>query len=214
MISEANLSQQNFPYLGIRTAVVAGVEARLLRVGFVGELGYEIHLPAHSMAEVWRALIQEGKKFGIQPFGVEAQRLLRLEKGHLIFGQDTDGNTNPYEVGLGWGVNLKKTQFHGKHSLKHLKDVSRRTLVGFECDSENSTLIFENHLVIEESEISGRVTSVGYSPSLKKTIGLAMLERHREVDEIISIKCSKGSTIEARITSPSFYDPKIERQDI
>ena len=212
--TETELDQDTFPYLGIRTARVAGVEARLMRVGFVGELGYEIHLPYHSMADVWETLVQKGQEFGIHPFGVEAQRLLRLEKGHLIFGQDTDGNTNPFEVGLGWGVNLKKEQFFGKHSLKYLKDVTKRKLVGFKCDLAASNFLLENHLVIENSQIMGRITSVGQSPTLDQTIGLAMLEEDLGEGEVISIKGSKGNTINAHVTTTSFYDPKNERQNV
>ena len=212
--TETELDQDTFPYLGIRTAIVAGVEARLMRVGFVGELGYEIHLPYHSMADMWETLVKKGQEFRIHPFGVEAQRLLRLEKGHLIFGQDTDGNTNPFEVGLGWGVNLKKEQFFGKHSLKYLKDVTKRKLVGFKCDLAASNFLLENHLVIENSQIMGRITSVGQSPTLDRTIGLAMLEEDLEEGEVISIKGSRGNTINAHVTTPSFYDPKNERQNV
>ena len=75
-----------------------------------------------------------GRSRGIVPFGVEAQRLLRLEKGHLIFGQDTDGTTNPFEVNLAWGVRLSKPQFVGKHSLSLLKPKLGRRLVGFEAN--------------------------------------------------------------------------------
>tara|TARA_Y100001934_G_scaffold245547_1_gene303906 strand:+ start:89 stop:808 length:720 start_codon:yes stop_codon:yes gene_type:complete len=212
--TETELDQDAFPYLGIRTTRVAGVEARLMRVGFVGELGYEIHLPYHSMADVWETLVKKGQEFGIHPFGVEAQRLLRLEKGHLIFGQDTDGNTNPFEVGLGWGVNLKKEQFFGKHSLKYLKDVTKRKLVGFKCDLADSNFLLENHLVIENSQIMGRITSVGQSPTLDQTIGLAMLEEDLGEGEVISIKGSKGNTINAHVTTTPFYDPKNERQNV
>ena len=70
-----------------------------MRVGFVGELGYEIHVPADTARHVWDALMAAGAAVGIRPFGVEAQRLLRLEKGHMIVGQDTDGLTTPLEAG-------------------------------------------------------------------------------------------------------------------
>ena len=83
----------------MREGEVAEVPARLLRVGFVGEWGYEIHVPADSAVWVWDRLIEAGRDFGIQPFGVEAQRILRLEKGHVIIGQDTDGLTHPFEAG-------------------------------------------------------------------------------------------------------------------
>src|SRR6202035_1165820 len=94
-LTDVDLSDASFPFLGVRSGRVAGVPARLLRVGFVGELGYEIHLPAGCGEFVWDRLLEAGRGFDIKPFGVEAQRLLRLEKGHIIIGQDTDGLTHP-----------------------------------------------------------------------------------------------------------------------
>jgi sarcosine oxidase subunit alpha len=93
--ADLDLSAEGFPYLGVRQGTVAGIKARLLRVGFVGELGYEIHVPARHALKLWDALMEAGKAFDIRPFGVETQRLLRLEKGHVIISQDTDGMTHP-----------------------------------------------------------------------------------------------------------------------
>ena len=100
---DIDLSPTAFPYLGVRMGTVAGIPARLLRVGFVGELGYEIHCPRIYGEALWDALMEAGKPFGIRPFGVEAQRVLRLEKGHIIVGQDTDGLTNPLRGRHGLG---------------------------------------------------------------------------------------------------------------
>src|SRR5690606_36047453 len=95
LCQDVDLSAVGFPYLAVRQGTVAGIPARLLRVGFVGELGYEIHVPARYGEYLWDALMQAGEKDEIRPFGVETQRLLRLEKGHVIIGQDTDGMTHP-----------------------------------------------------------------------------------------------------------------------
>ncbi|MEO8630985.1 MAG: 2Fe-2S iron-sulfur cluster-binding protein, partial [Betaproteobacteria bacterium] len=92
-LTDIALENAAFPYLGIREGHIAGVPVRAMRVGFVGELGYEIHVAADNAAYLWDALVESGADFGIRPFGVEAQRLLRLEKGHIIIGQDTDGLT-------------------------------------------------------------------------------------------------------------------------
>ena len=213
-VTEIDLNKEKFPYLGFRRGFLNGTEVRFLRVGFVGELGYEIHIPSHSLAKTWDEIMRAGKQFGIRTFGVEAQRLLRLEKGHLIFGQDTDGNTNPYEVGLGWGVNLRKARFHGKHSLIRLKELTRRSLVGFRCESGTFPAILENNLAIEGSEILGRVTSVGHSPTAETTLGLLMLNDPREIGESISIRDSKGQMIKAEVSATAFYDPKNERQNM
>src|SRR5262249_13918547 len=103
-LTALDLSPAAFPYMAVRQAEVAGVPCHLFRIGFVGELGYEIHCPSACAWHLWEALLRAGADFGIRPFGVEAQRVLRLEKGHLIIGQDTDALSNPLEAGLEWLV--------------------------------------------------------------------------------------------------------------
>ncbi len=118
-LTDVDLRDEAFPYLAVRSGQVAGAAARLLRVGFVGELGYEIHVAAGAAADVWQALVTAGRPRGLRPFGVEAQRVLRLEKGHFIVGQDTDGLTDPNEANAMWAVSMKKPFFVGQRSLTH-----------------------------------------------------------------------------------------------
>ena len=154
-----------------------------------------------------------GAAHDILPFGVETQRLLRLEKGHLIFGQDTDGTTNPFEVNLGWGVRLNKPRFNGKHSLAILKPRLSRKLVGFKTTGSDSSPIEECHLIISNGEIAGRVTSVSYSPHCDAVIGLAVVSLDlSEVGNTIKIRTSDSSLIEAEVVSTPFYDPDNLRQ--
>ena len=101
LCDDVDFGIEAFPYMGIRTGHIADVPARILRVGFVGEVGYEIHVPSGCGEYLWDRLIEAGADWGLEPFGVEAQRVLRLEKGHIIVGQDTDGLTNPLEIGMG-----------------------------------------------------------------------------------------------------------------
>lgn len=217
-LTDLDLSNEAFPYLAMRQTQVLGFDATLIRVGFVGELGYEIHLNASDAVPVWQALMAEGEEFGIQPFGVEAQRLLRLEKGHIIVGQDTDGLMNPFEAGMPWTVHLKKPFFIGKPSLAKLKSLQKRKLVGFELLVEPSVSAsgespLESNLIIESGDIAGRVTSVAWSPNLDKTIGLAdVTMEHVELDKLIHIKLTSGALIEARVVPLPFYDPDGKRQ--
>jgi sarcosine oxidase subunit alpha len=212
-LTDIDLDDAAFPFLGVRSATVAGVDARLLRVGFVGELGYEIHVAAGDAVRVWRALCAAGREYGLRPFGVEAQRILRLEKGHLIVGQDTDGLTDPFEANAAWAVKLRKPFFVGQRSLKILQTRGpRQTLVGIEMlDAER--LPKECHLVIASGAIAGRVTSIVRSPTLGKAIGLAMLapELARARGEI-EIRGDNGDMLKARIVSTPFYDPTNQRQ--
>ncbi len=212
-LTDADLGEPQFPYLGARSARVAGVASRLLRVGFVGELGYEIHVAAGDAVQVWRALHAAGVPRGLRAFGVEAQRVLRLEKGHFIVGQDTDGLTDPFEASARWAVNMQKPFFVGQRSLRILQTRGpRQMLVGFEM-LDPARLPKECHLVIDAGAIAGRVTSVVHSRTLDKSIGLAMLApslaRSRGEFEI---RGEHGEMLEARIVATPFYDPKNARQ--
>ena len=103
-----DLSPEAFPYMGLREGHVGGVPARLIRIGFVGELAYELHVPMSQGEALWDAVMDAGRDHGLKPFGLEAQRVLRLEKGHIIIGQDTDAMTFPHEVDMAWAIAKKK----------------------------------------------------------------------------------------------------------
>ena len=214
-LTDIDLAEAAFPYLGVRSARVAGVGARLMRVGFVGELGYEIHVPWSSASSVWDALMKAGQPRGLRVFGVEAQRVLRLEKGHLIVGQDTDGLTDPYEANAMWAVAQKKPFFVGQRSLRILQARGpRQKLVGIELH-HSARLPKECHLVIEDGAIAGRITSVTYSAALNKAIGLAMLVPElAQVGRDLQIRIDNGEMVAARVVVAPFYDPKNLRQKV
>jgi sarcosine oxidase subunit alpha len=207
------LDDASFPYLALREGTVAGVPARIARVGFVGELGYEIHLPFAQAGAVWEGLMRAGAAAGIAAFGVEAQRILRLEKGHLIIGQDTDGVTNPFEAGLGRMLRMDKPFFIGQRSLAILKRRGeRQRLIGFVLENPRAPLA-EAHLAIEDGGIAGRITSIAWSEALQKTIGLALLApglatagRH------VAFRDDGGALHRALLVEPPFYDPQNLRQ--
>jgi len=212
-LCDIELDEGSFPFLGVREGRVAGVEARLLRVGFVGELGYEIHVAAGAAPAVWQALREAGAAHGLRPFGVEAQRVLRLEKGHFIVGQDTDGLTDPFEANARWAVSLKKPFFVGQRSLQILaKRGPRQKLVGIEI-LDPDRLPNECHLVIDNGAIAGRVTSVVRSRTLNKSIGLAMLAPQlADAGREIRIRGEHGEMLAARVAPTPFYDPQNLRQ--
>ena len=214
-LTNVDLEPEAFPYLGVREGEVAGVAVRLLRVGFVGEWGYEIHVRADSALWVWDRLMEAGKEFGVQPFGVEAQRVLRLEKGHVIIGQDTDGLTHPFEAGMGWAVKMDKPFFVGQRSLNILSNKPlTRTLVGFSLpESHSGPLPKECHLVIDSGEIAGRVTSVTFSPTLGRVIGLAYVKPEQaKSGNSIQIRVDRAEMIRATVVRTPFYDPENLRQ--
>ena len=118
-LTELDCSPEAFTYLDARQARVADVPCLLLRIGFVGELGYEIHFPAAYGEDVWDAILAAGAQDGIRPFGLEPQRILRLQKQHIIVGQDTDSESTPFGAAMPWAVKLDKDEdFIGKWALE------------------------------------------------------------------------------------------------
>ena len=200
-LTKSDVSDPAFPYLAVRELTVAGIAVRAMRVGFVAGMGYELHAPANSMGALWDALMEAGRESGIRPFGVQAQRLLRLEKGHLIVGQDTDGLTTPFEAGCGWAVKMDKPFFVGQRSLRILqKQPLRQRLVGFELeDRDRASKVLECHLAIEEGNIAGRVTSAAWSPTRSKHIGLAMLRPEIAERGHFHIRITDGTMVEAKV---------------
>ncbi|QUS56539.1 (2Fe-2S)-binding protein [Pseudovibrio brasiliensis] len=215
LTSDIDCSSEAFPYLAYREGTVAGIPARLFRVGFVGELGYEIHVPSRYGEALWDAVMEAGAEFDIHPFGLEAQRVMRLEKGHVIVGQDTDGLTSPEELDMTWAI-AKKKFFVGKRSLQiRDKQLSERKLIGFTVKDDPANPILESNLVIRDGKIAGFVTSVCQSPTLNKTIGLAYAAREdAKIGSEIELRLSNGSTIAAQVISPHFYDPENKRQEL
>jgi sarcosine oxidase subunit alpha len=215
LCGDVDLSADGFPYLGVRTGTVAGIPARLLRVGFVGELGYEIHVPARYGEALWDALMEAGKAEGIRPFGVETQRLLRLEKGHVIISQDTDGMTHPAEIDMGWAIGRKKPFFVGKRSIEILEaQPLKRKLVGFTL-AKGTTQPLEGHLVLDGEHISGSVTSCEYSQNLGQIIGLAYAGIGQSTPgNLIPIRVEGGEIVAAKVVELPFFDPANQRQEL
>ena len=213
-LTTAGLDDASFPYLGARAMRVAGIEARVLRIGFVGELGFEIHVAADHGPELWDTLFEAGVPHGLRPFGVEAQRLLRLEKGHIIVSQDTDGLTTPDEAALAWAVKMDKPFFIGQRSLAIIrKQPLKQQLTGFQVEGPGAEAVRECHLVIADGDIAGRVTSFAWSPTLNQHIGLAMLRPSLTAPGMaFNIRASDGTLVRARVTPAPFYDAQGQRQ--
>ncbi|MFZ5790674.1 MAG: glycine cleavage T C-terminal barrel domain-containing protein [Pseudomonadota bacterium] len=216
LCTDVDLSAEAFPYMGVRMGTVAGIPARLMRVGFVGELGYEIHVPASMGEALWDRLMEAGKPYGIKPFGVEAQRVLRLEKGHIIIGQDTDGLTHPYEADMAWALAKNKSYFMGGRSIEiQRRSGLTRKLVGFTLDDPNAPVPEECHLVLRGQEIVGRVTSAVISPSVGRAVGLAYVHPEQaEIGKTFDIKVAGDRVIQGRVVPIPFYDPENKRQEM
>jgi sarcosine oxidase subunit alpha len=211
-LTDADLSTKAMPYLAVGQFPVAGVPAIVLRIGFVGELGYEIHVPAHLGLHVWQAIMEAGRPHGIAPFGIEAQRRLRLDKKHILPGTDTDALSNPIEADLSWIVKLEKSDFIGKASLARTRSRGVRSqLVGFRLIDGNGHIPEDNSLVLYDGKLGGRVTSCRYSPIVGATIGLAWVPAGQaRPGETIRIQFN-GRLLSAVVQEEAFYDPAGEK---
>jgi len=209
-LTTLDLSSATFPYLTCVHNEVAGVPTLLLRIGFVGETGWEMHVPAEYGEHVWDALMEAGKEFHLVPFGVETQRILRLEKKHLIVGQDTDALSNPLEADMAWAVKFDKEDFVGKTALMSVRQRGlRQKLVGFVM--RDSVLAEEGNAVVADGKPVGRVASSRVSPSRGKCIGLAWVPMEvAENGTPLQIRVN-GAIAVADIVSSPFYDPEGKR---
>lgn len=205
-----DLATDKFGYMRSAQGLVAGVPCLVLRIGFVGEAGWEVHFPAEYGEYMWESIIDAGQEFGISPFGLEAQRILRLEKGHIIVGQDTDAVSNPLETGSEWAVRFDKEDFIGRGGLKGAAERGlRQRLVGFVM--EDGLVPEDGVPVVSHGRPVGRVTSARLSPALGKGFGLAWVPTEL-ADEGAHIEVLiRGRERGARVTLQPVYDPDGER---
>ncbi len=206
-LTDADLSPDAFEYMRSAQAEVAGVAAILLRIGFVGETGWEIHFPSQYAGHMWDALTAAGRDFGLAPFGLEAQRILRLEKGHIIVNQDTDSITTPIEGGMGWAVRLAKKDFVGRGGLRSVvRRGPRQRLVGFVMDPE-SPVPKDGSPIVHDGSPVGRVTSARLSPTGGMPFGLAMVPTEMARDGVGMHIPIAGELWAATVQLEPVYDP-------
>jgi len=203
VVDDVDLGSEAFPYMHVRTGRVAGVDGCVLwRIGFTGELSFELHVPAGFGTHVWETLLERGRDLQVRAFGVEAQRILRLEKGHLIVGQDTDGLTRAYGAALDGLVKLDKDDFAGLPELtwQHERRDGPR-LVGLRTTDQALVPAEGSQLVDENGRICGRVTSSRMSPTLGRSVCLAQVEpAHAEPGSEVTVRLVDGGTAGGVVT--------------
>jgi sarcosine oxidase subunit alpha len=178
VVEDIDVDADAFPYMHVRTGRLAGVDGCVLwRIGFTGELSFELHVPAGYGLHVWETLLERGGDLGVRAFGVEAQRILRLEKGHLIVGQDTDGLTKAQGAALDGLVKLDKEDFAGLPELVWQEDLpDGARLVGLRTTSPSLVPAEGSQLLDAAGLICGRITSSRLSPALGRSVCLAQVD--------------------------------------
>ena len=209
-LTDVDLSTQSFRYMRSAQGAVAGVPAILLRIGFVGETGWEIHVPAEYGQYIWETIMEAGNEFGIAPFGLEAQRILRLEKKHVIVGQDTDAVSNPLDSNMDWVVRFDKEDFIGRGGLKLASERGLpNKLVGFVM--RDGQVPEDGVPVVAGNKPIGKVTSARLSPTMDKGFGLAWVPAELAQDGAQISILVRGKPLPAQVTLQPFYDPEGER---
>ncbi|MCJ8143628.1 sarcosine oxidase subunit alpha family protein [Ancylobacter sp. A5.8] len=214
-----DVSNDGLPFMGaIAGAVMGGVPARLFRLSFSGELGFEIAVPARHGEALAKALMAAGETFGITPYGIEALGVLRIEKGH-VSGNELTGQTTAADLGLGRMASTKKDHIGRVMAARPgIADPERPSLVGFRPVDRTQRLRAGAHFLTpgkaaEVGNDEGYMTSVAYSPHLGHWIGLGLLKdgperigyRVRAYDPV------RGNDFEVEVCAPGFIDPKGER---
>jgi len=215
-----DLDNESFPFMDVKDAELAGMPVQLFRVSFSGELAFEVNIDSNHALTMWRNLMDAGEEFNITPYGTETMHVLRAEKGFVIIGQDTDGSVTPADAGMTWLLSKDK-DFLGKRSLSR-PDSSRddrKQLVGL-LSMDGETVLAEGAQLVADPHAAspvpmcGHVTSSYYSACLGHPVALALVEGGRSIKgQSVHAMRGDGATVEARIVSPVFYDPKNERQN-
>jgi len=211
-LTASDISDQALPFLTWARLEVAGVDVIAMRMGFVGELSYELMCPSSQAAFLWRRILEEGKPLGLVPFGLGGLNICRLEKGHVVPGLDTDGFTNLFESSFGWMLNRNKTETVGKPMLDlYAGQPQREQVIAFSIAGRSP--VTDGALVVDGEHQLGRVTSIRYSPLLQKTIGLALVAPHEDWREGGKVRFwfDGGKQAVADFAKPPFYDPSGER---
>ena len=214
-----DLTDAAMPHMSVRVGKICGVETRLFRVSFTGELGFEVNVPADYGRAVWDALWAEAQKHQACAYGTETMHVLRAEKGYIIIGQDTDGTVTPHDLGLDWAIGKTKPDFVGKRSLSRpdLVAQGRPQFVGLLTEDPNIVPDMGAQIVPIASPAVGSpalgfVSSAYDSATLGRSIALGLVANGRaRMGETIYITRLDGSPIAAKITDTVFFDQEGTR---
>jgi sarcosine oxidase subunit alpha len=220
LVEGVELTEETFPHMSCVECTVAGMPARLFRVSFTGEIGFEVNVPAPMGRQLWETLWEAGQQYGITAYGTETMHVLRAEKGYIIVGQDTDGTVTPYDAGMGWAVGKKKPDFVGMRGLARpdLQAKDRKQLVGLLTEDqskleEGAQIVFDPKQPVPMTMV-GHVTSSYDTGTTGRPIALALVEGgHEKLGETVYIPMP-DRTIAAKITSTIFVDPENARLKI
>ncbi|MEO3430469.1 FAD-dependent oxidoreductase [Pelagibius sp. CAU 1746] len=209
-VAEEDVSNEAFPFATARQITIGAAPVLAIRIGYVGELGWELHVPTEYGAHVYETLQAAGAPLGLRDVGYRAIESLRLEKGYVYWSADVTPDYSPYEAGLGFRVHLKsKGDFIGRAALEKQKaeGVARR-LCTFTV--EEAVPVFGGETILKDGETVGLVSSAGFGTTVGKTVLYGYLPSKLAKEDEFEIE-SFGQHFRARRTAGPLYDPQNER---
>ncbi len=216
-VTDADVSNATFPFGHVREISIAGTTVRALRVTYVGELGWELHVPLAATGKVFDALMQAGQGDAIRPIGYRALESLRLEKGYRAWSSDITPNDTPLEAGLGWAVKLRKnTPFMGRAALEAAAaNPLPKRFAGFTLDDPDAVLL-GRETILRDGEPVGYLTSGGYGYTTRKSIGYGYVRNAQGVpDDFLTsgtyALVVANETLPAQLHLASLHDPTNAR---
>jgi len=213
--TDIDLSNEAFPFMGLREGRVAGIPARVARVSFTGELSFEINVRARDLPALWQRAFDAGQAMGLSLVGSETNHVLRVEKGFLSLGHEVDATADPHDLGMGWAMSRKKADYLGKRAveIRRAGTTRRRELVGL-LPLDPTRLLVEGAPLTpggrrEASE--GFVSACVWSVVHGRSVALGLLaDGRRRMDETVHVRM-KDEVVPVRVVAPCFHDPQGQR---
>jgi 4-methylaminobutanoate oxidase (formaldehyde-forming) len=212
-VTDADVSNAAFPFGHVREIDIAGAKTRALRVTYVGELGWELHVPLQATGRVFDSLISAGAGAGLRPVGYRALESLRLEKGYRAWSSDITPNDTPLEAGLGWAMKMKSNRpFLGREALEAMASRPlKKRFAGFLVDGE--TVLLGRETILRDGAPVGYLTSGGYGYTLGQGIGYGYVRNAGGVtdDWLTGGRYElvvAGDVVPATLGMPPFHDPQ------
>jgi aminomethyltransferase len=192
----------DLPYYHCVEGHILGARSLASRTGYTGEDGFEIIIPNDKAEEVWNALLDCGRVFGILPCGLGARDTLRFEAGMPLYGHEMDELTSPFDTGLGWAVKLKKGEFIGREAMAKAKAAPRKSRVGLRLDGKR--IARQGAVVKCDGAIVGVVTSGTYSPTLEQSLSMALIDSGHATRSKFEVDI-RGRDEQAQVVPLPFY---------
>ncbi|RBI69088.1 sarcosine oxidase subunit alpha family protein [Roseovarius sp. TE539] len=221
-LTDDDISAEALTFMGWADVTLNGINARLFRISFSGELSYEVAVPASQGCALWDMLLEAGNEYGVTPYGTEALHIMRAEKGFIMIGDETDGTVIPQDLMMHWAISKKKEDYIGKRAQQrsHMTDPARWKLVGLETVDgavlpDGAYATAEGHNANGQRNVQGRVTSTYHSPTLGRGIAMGLvLNGPDRMGEVLDFPKVDGTVMQARIVDQVFYDKDGEKQNV